>query len=355
MLIKVVNQPRKVIITGINGQDGSFMSELLLSQGHYVIGVARHSSNPDSCNLKKSLEHPSFRLVKADICDSFAVNALVKDIKPDYFINFAGQSFVKESWNTPKQTMEINCSGVLNCLEAIRFHAPHCRFYNAGSSEAFGKVEYSPQDIKHPMNPLSPYGASKGAAHLIVKAYRDSFNLFVVNGICFNHESERRQDHFVTRKITKGVARIAKSIYKGELFDPIVLGNVNTVRDWSHAKDFVDGIWLMLNASKPKDYILSSGEAHTLREFISLAFKRVLIEPIETIYREPSGWIPRTTVFQTAKRTPLVESGIEFYRPADVVALLGDSGPIRNELGWSPKYTFHDLVNSMIDHDFHSN
>lgn len=342
---------KKVIITGASGQDGSYMAEYLLEKGLNVVGTVRHLSNPSLANLEEARKSNKFRLKTLDISDPFGVSQIIKDEKPDFFINFAGQSFVAESWNTPTQTQNINTSGVMNCLEGIRSHAPHCRFYTAGSSEMFGAVEYSPQDEKHPLNPLSPYGASKGAAFLLVKAYRDSYNLFAVNGICFNHESPRRQEHFVTRKITKAVVRVSQAIRRNEKFEPLVLGNINTERDWSHAKDFVRGIWLMLNTEKPKDYILSSGEKHTLSEFLHLAFNSVGIHLTETpdFSKVPDGWRPLINVYKKADSGDiLVQSSKEFYRPADVTTLLGDSSAIRNELGWKPEYSFKELITDMI-------
>jgi GDPmannose 4,6-dehydratase len=344
----------RIIITGANGQDGSYMAEYLAKDGHTVVGTVRHASNPDHKNLIEAKKFSNFRVKPLDICDPFAVSELVSKEKPDYFINFAGQSFVAESWNTPEQTQKTNTSGVMNCLEAIRTHRPHCRFYTAGSSEMFGAVEYSPQDEKHPLNPLSPYGASKGAAFLLVKAYRDSYNLFAVNGICFNHESPRRQEHFVTKKIVSAVQRISKAINNAQDFGPLVLGNIHTERDWSHAKDFVKGIWLMLTAEKPKDYILASGEKHTLAEFLHMTFNHVGIHLSETMdyNREPDGWKPLINIFKKSDSgVILVQSSLNFYRPADVTTLLGNSNSIRSELGWKPEFSFKDLVEDMINHE----
>jgi GDPmannose 4,6-dehydratase len=266
--------------------------------------------------------------------------------------------------------MDVNATGVMRCLEAIVRHAPNCRFYNAGSSEQFGDVQYSPQDEKHPHRARSPYGASKIAAHQIVKTYRESFNLYAVQGLLFNHESPRRGEEFVTRKITLGVARIAKAIKNKQLFDPIELGNIDSKRDWSHAADFVDGIWRMLNQDtyytpqsaqelregkiKLKEYVLSSNETHAIKEFIELAFQEVNIEGVWTGEGENQKYNIVNHILEdneNIKSYNLVRINPKFYRPADVEILLGDSSLARKELGWSPKYDFKSLVREMVQSD----
>lgn len=263
----------KVIITGVTGQDGSYMVDFILKNtNHTVYGIRRRSSNPNLKNIEHNLNNPRFKLIIADLCDSNSIDEIVKDIKPDYFLNFAAQSFVGSSWQIPLQTFDATAVGVLRCLEAIRKYAPKCRFYSAGSSEEMGDVLYSPQDLNHPIRPRSPYGAAKAAARHITKVYRDSYNLFAIHSILYNHESERRGEEFVTRKITCGVARINYCIKNGLPFEPIHLGNLQAKRDWSHAEDFMEAVWIMINQDKPREYILSSNEAHSIKEFAEKAF-----------------------------------------------------------------------------------
>jgi len=349
---------KKIIITGVTGQDGSYMVDYILKNTDYFIyGVRRRSSNPNLQNIKHNLDNPRFKMIIADLGDSNSIDEIVKEIQPDYFINFAAQSFVGSSWQIPLQTFDATALGVLRCLEAIRKYAPTCRFYSAGSSEEMGDVIYSPQDLKHPIRPRSPYGAAKAAARHITKVYRDSYNLFAIHSILYNHESERRGEEFVTRKITKGVARIYNAIKNNKNFDPIELGNLDAKRDWSHAEDFIEGIWLMLNQEKPKEYILSSNETHTVREFIEIAFNYVGIKG-SWIYIDPDG-CPEDEMFcfQTKDNQykQLVKINPKFYRPAEVDLLLGDSSLARKELGWNPKISFQNLVEKMVKADANIN
>jgi GDPmannose 4,6-dehydratase len=235
--------------------------------------------------------------------------------------------------------------GVLFCLEAIRNYSPETRFYNAGSSEQFGDVVYSPQDINHPFRPRSPYGAAKCAAHHLVKVYRDSYNLYAVQGILFNHEGVRRGEEFVTRKITKNVARIHNAKENNESFLPMQLGNVDAKRDWSDAQDFVHGVWLMLNQDSPKDYVLSANETHSVREFVEIAFQEAFIDG------EWSGSGVNEFFFDKETKQKLVVINPEFYRPAEVDLLWGDSNPARQDLGWVPKTSFSKLVQKMVASD----
>lgn len=336
---------KKVVVTGITGQDGSYMVDHLLeTTDHKVYGVVRRSSNLNTLNISHFLQNPKFTLVTGDLSDSQSIDNLVHEIKPDYFINLAAQSFVGSSWQIPEQTFEVGAVGVIRCLEAIRKHAPNCRFYNAGSSEELGNVDYSPQDENHPLKPRSPYGAAKAAARHIVKVYRESYNLFAIQGLLYNHESERRGAEFVTRKITKGVARIKCAIDDNIPFAPLELGNIDSKRDWSHAIDFVDGIWKMLNQEKPNEYILSCGETHTVREFIEVAFEYAGISGkwqgsgIGEVYLDDTG-------------STLVKINPEFYRPAEVDLLWGNSNKARTELNWQPKIQFKDLVRKMVLND----
>ena len=350
----LIGNNKVVFVTGVTGQDGSFMVDHLLKNTNYLIfGGARRLSIKNHENIGHLENNNRFHLVNFDLSDAHSINKIVQELKPDYFINLAAQTFVGSSWDFPAQTWECNTTGVIHILEAIRQHKPSCRFYNAGSSEEYGNVEYIPQDEKHPAKPRSPYGASKSAARQLVKVYRESYNLYAIQGLLFNHEGTRRGEEFVIRKITKGVARIKKSIIEGKPFESIELGNIDAKRDWSDAEDFVEGIWLMLNQDKPKEYVLSSNETHTIKEFVYHAFKTADIE---------GGWHGNGTNAEFSispdnveKYDPivsiLVKINPKFYRPAEVDLLLGDSTKARTELNWIPKTSFEKLVEKMVKHD----
>ena len=344
----------KVIVTGILGQDGANMVEYLLKNTDAkIFGMIRRTSNPNFVNCQAFIRNERFKLVYGDLSDSVSLDNLVRDIQPDYFINFAAQSFVGCSWEIPLQTFDANATGVARCLEAVRRFRPKCRFYSAGSSEEFGDVQYSPQDIIHPVKPRSPYGASKAAARHLVKVYRESYNLYAVHGILFNHEGTKRGEEFVTRKISKGVARIYHAIKNKEPFPPIELGNLEAQRDWSDSEDFVDGVWKMMNQEKPKDYVLSSNETHTIREFISKAFVCAGIEGIWHGHAQEEQMSVSTeyAIKNEIQSSILVKINPKFYRPAEVELLLGDSTPARKELGWNPKISFDNLVERMVKYD----
>lgn len=344
----------KVIITGILGQDGANMAEYLLENTDYEIyGVMRRSSNPNFINCSNFLTNPKFKLVYGDLSDSVSIDSLVRDIQPDYFINFGAQSFVGCSWEIPLQTFDTNATGVVRCLEAIRKHKKSCRFYSAGSSEEFGDVAYSPQDIFHPIKPRSPYGASKASARHNVKVYRESYGLYAVHGILFNHEGIKRGEEFVTRKISKGVARIFHALNNQKTFEPIELGNLDAKRDWSDSEDFVDGVWKMLNQEKPKDYVLSSNETHSIREFIEKGFATANIFGVwnGNGTEEQFSITTKCAITNNAQSSVLVKINPKFYRPAEVDLLWGDSTPARKELGWNPKISFDKLVSRMVSYD----
>jgi GDPmannose 4,6-dehydratase len=344
----------KVIITGILGQDGANMAEYLLENTDYEIyGVMRRSSNPNFINCSNFLTNPKFKLVYGDLSDSVSIDSLVRDIQPDYFINFGAQSFVGCSWEIPLQTFDTNATGVVRCLEAIRKHKKTCRFYSAGSSEEFGNVAYSPQDISHPIKPRSPYGASKASARHNVKVYRESYGLYAVHGILFNHEGIKRGEEFVTRKISKGVARIFHALNNQKTFEPIELGNLDAKRDWSDSEDFVDGVWKMLNQEKPKDYVLSSNETHSIREFIEKGFATANIFGVwnGNGTEEQFSITTKCAITNDAQSSVLVKINPKFYRPAEVDLLWGDSTPARKELGWNPKISFDKLVSRMVSYD----
>ena len=361
---KFMNDKKTVFVTGVTGQDGSHMVDYLLKNTDYTIfGGARRLSIKNHDNLKHLENNPRFQLINFDLSDAHSISKTIEQIKPDYFINLAAQTFVGSSWDFPAQTWECNTTGIIHILEAIRQHKPSCRFYNAGSSEEYGNVAYTPQDEEHPARPRSPYGASKSAARQLVKVYRESYNLYAVQGLLFNHEGTRRGEEFVTRKITKGVSRIKQALVNGKTFEAIELGNVYAKRDWSDAEDFVDGIWRMLNQEKYRtdfdsnmkiqEYVLSSNETHTIKEFVELAFRYAGVE---------GGWhgngtaeefslTPSTVDKYDAASSVLVRINPKFYRPAEVDLLLGNSNRARNELQWSPKTSFEKLVEKMVTND----
>jgi len=346
---------KKIIITGVTGQDGSYMVDFLLKNTeHNIIGIRRRSSNPNLKNIQHNLDNPRFKMIIADLSDSNSIDEIVKDIQPDYFFNFAAQSFVGSSWQIPLQTFDATALGVLRCLEAVRKYAPNCRFYSAGSSEEMGDVIYSPQDLKHPIRPRSPYGAAKAAARHITKVYRDSYNLYAIHSILYNHESERRGEEFVTRKITNGVAKINYCIKNKLPFEPINLGNLDSKRDWSHAEDFVEGVWMMMNQNEPKEYILSSNETHSVREFVEKSFKFAGINEFNWVGEKENECLvlPDYLIEEgNVQSKVLVKINPKFYRPAEVDLLLGDSSEARNELKWQPKNSFDNLVQRMVKFD----
>ena len=336
---------KKVFITGILGQDGANMAEYLLGLGEElkVYGMMRRTSNVNKSNIEAFQDDPNFNLVYGDLTDAVSINNLVKEILPDYFINFGANSFVGCSWDMPLQVFDVNTLGVIRCLEAIRKFKPDCRFYSAGSSEELGDVEYSPQDINHPIRARSPYGASKAASRHLVKVYRESYDMYAIHSILFNHEGLRRGEEFVTRKITKAAARIKQALDNKEKFEPLQLGNVKAKRDWSDSEDFVKAVWLMLNQEKPKEYVLSSNETHSVKEFVSLAFK----------YADISGSWSGEGMDEKFKffDTVLAEINKDLFRPAEVQLLCGDSTPAREELGWKPEISFDKLVQRMVQND----
>ena len=367
-----------VFITGVTGQDGSHLVDYLLKNTDYMIfGGVRRLSVPNHENLKHvDWNSNRFALVNFDLTDAHAIGAVIKELQPDYFVNLAAQTFVGSSWDFPAQTWECNTTGVIHILEAIRQHKPSCRFYNAGSSEEYGNVSYSPQDENHPLRPRSPYGASKAAARHIVKVYRESYNLYAIQGLLYNHEGTRRGEEFVTRKITKGVARISKAINNKEAFIPIELGNIYAKRDWSDAEDFVDGIWKMLNqdlvrnpyystlhptknvqqSDLVKEYVLSSDETHTIKEFIELAFEAANIQGVwhGNGTNEEFSIANYLVEEHDVKSSVLVKVNKGFNRPAEVNILLGNSSLARKELGWLPKTNFKQLVEKMVHNDLNS-
>jgi GDPmannose 4,6-dehydratase len=348
-----------VIVTGVTGQDGSHMVDYLLKNTDYIIfGGVRRLSVYNHSNIKH-INSDRFHLVNFDLLDSNNIYKIIEKIQPDYFINFAAQSYVACSWDFAKITWETNCTCIIDILEAIKMHKPTCRLYQAGSSEEFGNVSYSPQDEKHPLKPRSPYGASKVASRQIIKVYRESYNLYAIQGWLFNHEGTRRGEDFVTRKITKNVANIYNCIMKDEEIKPIELGNIYAKRDWSDSEDFVDGIWRMLNQdvynknydNQLSEYVFASNETHTIKEFIELAFKQINI--VGVWKNETDDNINEKFYYTNDKNEEilLVKINPAFYRVAEVDLLFGNSKKATDELGWVPKTNFVQLVEKMVKND----
>lgn len=357
-----------VVITGTTGQDGSFMSDYLLNNTEYeIFGGARRLSVANHENIAHLEGEKRFHLINFDLTDAHSISQIISQLHPNYFINFAAQSFVKSSWDFPAQTWDTNTKSIIHILEAIRLYCPECRFYNAGSSEEFGDVAYSPQDEKHPLRPCSPYGASKAAARQLVRVYRESYGLYAIQGWLFNHEGTRRGEEFVTRKITKAVARIVKQIKDNKPIVPLELGNLNVKRDWSDAEDCVVAVWKMLNQDVyndilkhnikevnvslvkcVKEYVVSSGENHTVKEFVAEAFKVANVQGHWEGEGEKEKFIWGATY---APAPVLVQINPAYYRPAEVDVLLGNPDKITLELGWKPTTTFKQLVKKMVEND----
>jgi len=370
--IQDIKRPEGIVVfvTGVTGQDGSHMVDYLLRETNVsVIGGARRLSVENHINLRHLENESRFQLVNFDLTDSHSIYKIIEYAKPDYFINFAAQSFVASSWDFARQTWECNSTAILDCLEAIKRLQPNCRFYNAGSSEEFGNVVYEPQDENHPARPRSPYGASKAAARTLVKVYRESYGIYAVQGWLFNHEGTRRGEEFVTRKITKGVARIFDSIVNDKPIIPIEIGNVDAYRDWSDAEDMMDAVWKMLNQERyyritkniPEgefsikyitDYIVGSGEKHTIREFIEKSFEMVGIKGSWVgTGKDEYLWYESGPKDLPSSDCKLVVVNPKFYRPAEVDVLRSNPTKIKTELGWKPKTTFDDLIDKMVSND----
>ena len=337
---------KKVIVTGITGQDGSHMVDYLLKNtDHEIYGTARRLSVKNHENILHLENEPRFQLINMDLNDAHSIRDVVIDIQPDYFINFAAQSFVAGSWDYPIQTWHTDADAVLHILESIRRFAPECRFYNAGSSEEFGDVVCSPQNEDHPLRPQSPYGAAKCAARHIVRVYKESYNLYAVQGWLFNHEGSRRGLDFVTRKITHTVASIKLAIENGKKIPVLKLGNLEARRDWSDAEDFMEGVWLMLNQKSPKNYVLGSGEMHTVREFLNEALKCANI-------KFNNEGLADSEKYYTLDRELIFEVDPKLYRPAEVHELCGDSSLAEKEINWIRKTNFYELVKKMYQSDY---
>jgi GDPmannose 4,6-dehydratase len=341
--IDIMNNKKVALITGITGQDGSYLAELLLSKGYDVHGIIRRSSVDFRPRIAHLEGQEGFHLHYADLGDSMSILGVVGKIRPTEIYNLAAQSHVQVSFDSPEYTADVDAVGVLRILEAVRICGltDTCRIYQASTSELYGKVEEVPQNENTPFHPYSPYAVAKQYGFWIVKEYRDAYNMFACNGILFNHESERRGETFVTRKITLAAARIKQGKQ-----DKLYLGNLSSRRDWGYAKDYVECMWLILQNKKPDDFVIATGVQHTVREFATLAFHHVGIE------LEWQGEGADEKGIDKATGKVLVEVSPDFYRPTDVVNLWGDPTKAKAELGWNPsKTSFEELVKIMVDSD----
>jgi len=328
----------RALITGITGQDGSYLAEFLLEKGYEVFGLKRRTSTVTFERIKHIQDR--INLASGDMHDQSSLLGVVSEVEPDEVYNLAAQSFVPTSWDQPLLTGEVTGVGVTRILEAIRKVNPKIRFYQASSSEMFGKVQEVPQTERTPFYPRSPYGVAKVYGHWITVNYRESYNMFCCSGILFNHESPRRGLEFVTRKITNGAARI-----KLGLANDLRIGNLESKRDWGCAGDYVRAMWLMLQQDEPDDYVVATGKAHPVREFAELAFKKVGID----IVWEGKGVDEKGIDSKTGK--VLVKVDPEFFRPAEVHQLVGDASKARKELGWKPEVSFEELIEMMVEAD----
>ena len=335
---------KTALITGVTGQDGSFLAEFLLDKGYDVHGTIRRSSVDFRERIAHLEGHPNFHLHYADLGDSMSIIQVLNKVKPDEVYNLAAQSHVQVSFDSPEFTADVDATGVLRILEGIRQCglAETCRFYQASTSELYGKVEEVPQNEKTPFHPYSPYAVAKLYGFWIVKEYREAYNMFACSGILFNHESERRGETFVTRKITLAAARIAQGKQ-----DKLYLGNLSSLRDWGYAKDYVECMWLILQQERPEDFVIATGEQHSVREFCLYAFRRAGIELDFVGEDENEKGIDKAT------GKVVIEVSPDFYRPTDVVNLWGDPTKAKQQLGWDPakKTSFEQLVNLMVDAD----
>ena len=334
---------KKALITGVTGQDGSYLAELLLSKGYEVHGMIRRSSVDYRERISHLEGERNFHLHYGDLGDSMSLIKIIGSVRPDEIYNLAAQSHVQVSFDVPEYTADVVATGVLRVLEAVRICglAETCRIYQASTSELYGKVEEVPQNEKTPFHPYSPYAVAKQYGFWIVKEYRDAYNMFACNGILFNHESERRGETFVTRKITLAAARIAQGKQ-----DKLLLGNLSSLRDWGYARAYVECMWLILQNEKPDDFVIATGVQHSVREFCQLAFHYAGIE----LEFKGEGMDEKGIDKATGK--VLVEVSPDFYRPTDVVNLWGDPTKAKTELNWNPtKTSFEELVHIMVESD----
>ena len=334
---------KKAVITGVTGQDGSYLAEFLLEKDYEVHGIVRRASTEKKERIDHIINNPNFHLHYGDLTDSLSLVKIISKVEPDEIYNLAAQSHVAVSFEVPEYTADSTGIGVIRLLEAIRTCGleKKCKFYQASTSELFGKVQEIPQSETTPFYPYSPYAAAKQYAYWVVRNYREGYGMFATNGILFNHESERRGETFVTRKITLAAAKIAAGIQ-----EKLYLGNLDALRDWGYAKDYIECMWLMLQHNEPDDFVVATGEQYSVRDFCTKAFKRAGIE----LRWEGKGVEEKGIDVSTGKI--VVEVSPEFFRPTDVVTLLGNPAKAKEKLGWNPRKTsFDELVNIMVDSD----
>ena len=332
---------KKALITGITGQDGSFLAELLLEKGYEVHGIVRRSSVPTTSRIDHILDQ--LHIHEGDLSDSSSINKVIKEVEPDEIYNLAAQSHVGVSFEAAEYTGDVDALGVLRVLEAVHTNGldKKTKIYQASTSELYGKVEEVPQNEDTPFHPFSPYAVAKQYGFWMIKEYREAYGMYACNGILFNHESERRGETFVTRKITRAAGRIACGLQ-----DHLELGNLDSKRDWGYAKDYVECMWLILQQDEPDDYVIATGVQHTVREFTELAFKHVGIE----LRWEGEGLEEKGYDKETGKMLVCVNEA--WYRPTDVVDLWGDPTKAKTKLGWDPlKTSYEDLCRIMAEHD----
>src|SRR5687767_14908410 len=336
---------KKALITGITGQDGSYLAEFLLSKDYAVHGIIRRSSSFNTDRIEHIYQDPHdddvrLKLHYGDLNDASSLNRILRLVEPDEIYNLGAQSHVKVSFDTPEYTGDVTGIGATRLLEAIRELPRRPRIYQASSSEMFGKIQETPQNERTPFYPRSPYGVAKAYAYWMTVNYREAYGLFAVNGILFNHESPRRGETFVSRKVTRAAGRIRHGLQ-----DRLYLGNLNARRDWGYAKEYVEAMWHMLQHGRPEDFVIATGEAHTVRELCEVAFARV------GIALEWRGADAQEQGIDTTTGRVVVAIDPRYYRPTEVDLLIGDASKARHELGWEPKTTFHELITLMTDHD----
>ena len=334
---------KKALITGITGQDGSYLAEFLLEKGYEVHGITRRASISNTARIDHLIAKHAITLHDGDLSDTSSITNIIAKVRPDEIYNLAAQSHVQVSFDVPEYSGDVDAIGVLRILEAVRILglAKHTKIYQASTSELYGKVEEVPQRETTPFHPYSPYAVAKQYGFWIIKEYREAYGMFAVNGILFNHESERRGENFVTRKITLAAGRIAEGLQ-----DHLELGNMDSLRDWGYAKDYVECMWMILQHDTPEDFVIATGVQHSVREFCEYAFREAGIE------LEFKGEGMDEVGIDKATGKVVIEVSKEFYRPTDVVNLWGDPTKAKTELGWNPtKTTFEELVKIMVKHD----
>ena len=345
-----MNKDKKIaLISGITGQSGSFLAELLLNKGYEVHGIMRRSSSFNTQRIDHIYDHPNLKLHFGDMTDAFSIDSLVIELQPDEIYHLAAQSHVKVSFELPKYTAEVDAIGTLNFLEAIRKHSPKSKFYNACTSELFGKVQETPQKETTPFYPRSPYAIAKLYSYWISRNYKEAYDLFISQGILFNHESCRRGHTFVTRKITLGLAKLANNYQlvqeKKQVLTPLSLGNIYSKRDWGYAPDYIEGMWRMLQHHEPDDFILATGETHSIKEFVD---ECLLYTPFSGKTKWVGKGIDEKLMYDDII---LVDINPKYYRPTEVDLLVGDNYKARTVLGWEPTTSFNELARIMITHD----